>query len=442
MIRPLSRPILAVVHARTARRIISGAVSLGLVVVMFGTAATPSLALRSSGAARVDTVADGPDAPAPLDVVVWPDTAATPADASTDPCAPPYDRPELACTLLAGTATTGSVSPTTGMSVYRYDAALPGTVIQAVVTQAPAALALFLVGPGDQVLSEADAGGEGRKSVAATVTAPGTHAIYIVAYPPSSGASYNLQLLAKPSVANTAVPLLPASVSAEMASHQCPQARVEADDTFFGHLMGLFMLPCADCIERETDGGGGGPASPPPSSPGSGNLRTIGQPLGGNPGEQPGDNTGTPGTQSPPAPSTSQPPSETPPEQPANTVATPPNQSPLTKFPPESSPHTPGSSTPGKEPAGSQPQGGQSAPVNPSSNASTSQARGEHTAPAPDGSSGPARSADAKRERVTSAAPAAVPPSQPGQTVGPGGPNGQLPDQLTPNEPASTASPC
>jgi hypothetical protein len=178
--------------------------------------------------------------------------AAQPAADAVDPCAAPYDRPELACILSGGAITSGSVSPATGISVYRYDAALPGTIIQAQLTNSSAHLALFLVGPGDKVLSEADAGSNLPQVVGATVQVPGTHAIYVVADPSAPGgadASYTLQFLAQPPVPNTDVPLLPGS---DATPPQCPQARIEAADTFFTRFMTIFDLPCQTCTITTT----------------------------------------------------------------------------------------------------------------------------------------------------------------------------------------------
>ena len=256
----------AIVYSDLSRRLVTGAVSLGVLVGMFDAAATPTFAFGPSATARIDVVADDPDTPAPIDVVVPPDqTPVQPtADgdgpqavvAPVDPCVPPYDRPELACTLAGGAITSGFVSATTGMSVYRYYAALPGTVIRAVLSQAQAKVALFLVGPGDQVLAHANSDGtDASRNVVATVVTPGTQAIYVVADPLTGDLSYSLQLVVEPPVANTDVPQLHGFDSPTQAlADQCPQAR---SDTLVDDITGIFMLP-----KEPGNGGGAEPIHP------------------------------------------------------------------------------------------------------------------------------------------------------------------------------------
>ena len=289
MINSLQRSARALFAYKSGSRWMTGAVSVSLVVALLDVAATPTLAYRSTSMAPVDITADDSNSPAPLEVLVpsdatptapsaddagaqpagddtsaqpagddvspqpgGDDTAGQPAADQVDPCVAPYDRPELACALPAGALTSGSVSPATSMSVYRYDATLPGTIIQAQLTQGSAQLALFLVGPGDKVLSKSDAGSDAPKVVGASVLVPGTHAIYVVADPGASGAagaSYTLQFQVQPPVASGDVPLLPGS---DPASQQCPQARIEAEDTFFTRFMTIFELPCETCTVAPT----------------------------------------------------------------------------------------------------------------------------------------------------------------------------------------------
>jgi hypothetical protein len=311
MIRSLARLKCALANRAHHQRWMAGAVSVSLSLAMLDAAVAPTFAYEPLAGTSVSTVADDSEAPAQLEVLgqaddtsAQPDTHAGPAPADTtpasekvDPCTAPYDRPEVACTLSNGAVTSGSVSPETHRSVYRFSVATPGTLIQAELMQESTPLEMFLVGPGDQVLAESDTQDDSPDVVSATIVVPGTHAVYVVDHPasPTTGtgeATYSLQFLAQPPIANTEVPRLP-ELEADAAPQQCPQAEIKEDDRLVGLRMGIYMAPNGP-LEPAPDPGGAGTVGAGSGAGGTASVTKVGGQV-----DTGADNGGKPSTTAP-----------------------------------------------------------------------------------------------------------------------------------------------